>query len=242
VLILWPAWACRVQASEGKSFSRDLLIADLRQLAGMIEEVHPDPYINGGGKIAFARRLQETLASIPQEGMSREAFYRHIRPFVAAVGDAHTWLRDPYSVDYGRPGGVPLYFGVVEDELYVKATPKEHVGLIGARLVSMEGVPFAEIVARQGQAMGAENEYLLLRNLAGTAVLYSRCSLEPLLPEWHDRSKVQVVLRHRDGQEKEQVLTVPSRMRYPLEQPASKVKLPSRKKCCLLYTSPSPRD
>lgn len=234
-LVLSVMFACTSGAAGDERIAREKLIEDVRQLADLVEEVHPDPYINGGGKIAFAQRLQEMIATIPEEGMTREAFYRHIRPFVASVGDAHTWLRNPYSVDYGQPGGVPLYFGVVEDALYVAATPKEHVGLIGARLVSVEGVPFDEIVARQGQAMGAENKWLLLRNLAGTGVLFSRCFLEPLLPEWQDKDKVRVVLRNADGQQKEHVLNVPKRMRYPLERPESKIKLPARKKCDFVY-------
>jgi hypothetical protein len=45
--------------------SRDELIQDVRQLSNLIEAVHPDPYIRGGGKIAYHRRLHETIGAIP---------------------------------------------------------------------------------------------------------------------------------------------------------------------------------
>ena len=44
---------------------RDELIQDARQLSDFIEAVHPDPYIRGGGKIAYHRRLHETIGAIP---------------------------------------------------------------------------------------------------------------------------------------------------------------------------------
>ena len=53
-------------------FSQEQLIEDAQQLAAIIENTHPDPYIRGGGKIAFHRRLQRLLEAIPKEGMLKE--------------------------------------------------------------------------------------------------------------------------------------------------------------------------
>lgn len=44
-----------------KEISREKLIADVRQLSDILEKAHPDPYLRGGGKIAFHRRLQKTV-------------------------------------------------------------------------------------------------------------------------------------------------------------------------------------
>lgn len=233
--LLSPLFAGSAAGDDHQTIPRQQLVADVRQLGDFIELVHPDPYVNGGGKIAFHRRLQETIARLPEQGLTREEFYRHLRPFVAAVGDAHTWLRDPYRTDYRSPGGTPLYFRVVEHGLYVAAAPKQHASLIGARLVSIEGVTFQEILARQAHLMGAENQYLLLRNLAGTGALWKRCFLEHLLPEWHDRSQVRLQLRHSDGEVRQHSLEVPKSIAYPLTSPSSRIKLPPRDKCDFAY-------
>jgi hypothetical protein len=199
----------------GETIARDQLVDDVRQLAGTIEDVHPDPYINGGGKIAFQRRLHKVLAAIPEEGMSAEEFYRLLRPFVASVGDAHTWLRDPYQSDPYAPGGIPLYFDIVEGGLYVFAVlGEEFRRLIGARLVSVEGVTLAELVRRQGERMGSENDYLLLRNLDRQGVLWKRCFLEHLLPEWEDKDRITVKLKFPDGRTEEHTLEVPAKIDY----------------------------
>ena len=214
---------------------RELLINDVRQLADLIETVHPDPYINGGGKIAFHQRLQETMATIPEGGMTREEFYRQIEPFVAAIGDAHTWLRDPYDFDYGRPGGIPLRFGIVEDTLYVRATRQQDSALLGKRLVAVEGVPFEGLLARQGRVIGVENKYMLLRHLAGW-VLWERPFLEHLIPEWKDKNRIRVSLCDASGRAEQHVMQIPKRLRRPLpHRPSSQIRLPARDKCDFVY-------
>jgi hypothetical protein len=149
-------------------FSRDALIADARQLADILESAHPNPYINGGGKIAFHRRLQLLLNTIPAEGMTREESIRLLRPFIAAVGDAHTELWSDYPVNTDAPGGVPLRFGVVEESLYVAGVPDEESrDIIGATLVSVEGVPLAELRERD---IGYQTKFVMVPD-AGVAVI-----------------------------------------------------------------------
>lgn len=64
------------QKARSGTFSRGQLIADARQLAEILESAHPNPYINGGGRIAFHRRLHRILNAIPEDGMTRDEFYR----------------------------------------------------------------------------------------------------------------------------------------------------------------------
>jgi len=74
---------------------RDSLVADVRQLSDMIESIHPDPYSNVSGKVAFHRRFQSVLEAIPAQGMTQADFYKLLRPFVTMIGDAHTWAAGP---------------------------------------------------------------------------------------------------------------------------------------------------
>jgi hypothetical protein len=208
-------------------FDHDSLVADVRQLADMIENIHPDPYINGGGKVAFHRRLQSTLAGIPADGMTRVDFYRLLRPFVTAIGDAHTWLQDAYDWTSGVPGGIPLNFGVVGTDLYVRAVPEEQYRLlIGAMLISVESVPLKELLERSRTMVSAENNYQLLRNLAYSGFLILGPYLTDLLPEWQDRSHVRVVLRDKDGQVAEHSFPVLSYVPGKWIRPDSKMERP----------------
>lgn len=207
-------------------FSRDALIEDARQLAYSLESAHPDPYINGGGRIAFHRRLQRLLNAIPKEGMTRDEFMRLLRPFVAAIGDSHTEIWDDYRVNEPMPGGVPLQFGVVEESLYVAGVPGQtYEDLIGSILVSVEGVPFVELCERQKRLAALENEYHVLDELARNTLWY-RPHLQDLLPEWQDTGEISVELQPPGGQIEAHTFTLPENM-LNLYTPNSQVSLPS---------------
>ncbi len=193
-------------------FTREQLIDDAQQLAEIIANVHPDPYFRGGGRIAYYRRLHRILEAIPTEGLTREQFVRLIRPFVAAVGDGHTQLVDAYRVDGTHPGGIPLKFEVVGESLYVEAVPTEdEKELLGSLLVSVEGVPLADLRERQGRWRGIENQFHGLHILA-EETLWHGPYLSDLVPEWVDTSAVSVQLRMPSGEIREFEWELPVRI------------------------------
>lgn len=185
------------------------VIEDIRQLADIIENTHPDPYSAGGGRIAFHRRLHQTLDAVPEDGMTVGAFIRLIRPFVAAVGDQHTEIYSDYPADDGGPGGLPFVFDVVEEDLYIIAafqeTDKEYAGAI---LVSVEGVTTDELIQRLSRLEGVENQYYALRQLGRHNLLF-RAYLKELVPEWKDTTQIAFQLRLSTGEVKDLVRSVP---------------------------------
>jgi len=215
-------------------FSREHLIADARQLAETLESTHPDPYINGGGRIAFHRRLHRVLNAIPREGMTRDEFFRLLRPFVAGVGDAHTNLMDGYEVDRRRPGGLPLRLRVVEGFLVVSgvADPGQR-DLLGARLISVEAVPLAELIERQRQLKGIDNQYHALQTLAEQSLRYAPY-MHDLIPEWKEAKRVRVEIQRATGSVAAIELAIPS-ARPPWVTPESRVILPSPDESGFLY-------
>ena len=216
--------AAATAARQG-AFSREQLIEDARQLASILENSHPDPYINGGGRIAFHRRLHRVLNAIPDEGMTRDEFFRLLRPFVAGVGDAHTNFLSGYEVDRRRPGGLPLRFRVVEQSLVVAGVAREeHRGLLGSRLVSVEGVPLRELLDRQRQLRGIDNPYHGLQTLVEESLWY-RQHMQDLIPEWKDTAEVRVELERPGGSAEAVALTVP-REEVSWIGPATRVTLP----------------
>jgi hypothetical protein len=130
--------------------------------------------------------------------MTKDEFYRLLRPFVAGVGDAHTNFTRGYVIDHARPGGVPLRFKVVEEFLVVVGIERPHQALLGSRLVSIEGLPLAELVARQRRLQGIDNQYHALHVLA-TRSLAHRAYMQDLIPEWKDGTHVRVELLKPDG-------------------------------------------
>jgi hypothetical protein len=220
-----------------KKIPREKLVADVRQLADILEKAHPDPYLRGGGKIAFHRRLQKTILSISEEGLSNLEFYRLLRPFVAAVNDPHTHLRSPYPHLAALARGLPLRFAIVEKSLYVDGVPEEEYrSLLGSRLVAVEGVSFEEIQERQKKLQGHDNEYDVLSTIGGYGALWYWFYLEQLIPEWKNRDQIRLILRHPDGREQEHTLPTYKRVKFPLIGFESDFELPSREKCDFVYS------
>ena len=213
-----------VPTTKSGAFSRQQLLEDARELARIIEDTHPDPYAAGGGRIAFHRRLHQALNAIPDEGMTKDEFFRLMRPFVAGVADAHTNFLHSYSVDASRPRGVPLRLKVVEESLVVVGIERQNQELLGSRLLSVERVPLAELVARQRRLQGIDNQYHALHALA-TRSLAHKAYLQDLVPEWTDSARVQVELLRPDGRVAQIELKQPGK--EPVEvKPPSRVSLP----------------
>ena len=195
---------------------RDELIQDVRELTYLLENAHPDPYIRGGGRIAYHRRLQRLISSIPIEGMTRQEFLFHLQPFLATVGDGHTKIEyNDVMTDMESPGGIPLSFDVVEEKLYVRAVPtEEHRHLIGCILLTVEGVPFLELVRRQEVQGGFENPFQLLASLGKN--LFHGYYLRQLIPEWENDDQIRLTLRHANGGIKEVTLSTSETVKHPL--------------------------
>ena len=221
-----PGQTAQAPATPTKSgaFTRQQLLEDARELSRIIEDTHPDPYTAGGGRIAFHRRLHTVLNAIPGEGMTKDEFFRLLRPFVAGVGDAHTNFVHGYSVDPRRSDGVPLRLKVVEESLVVVGIEGPRQNLLGSRLVSVEGLPLSELVARQRRLQGIDNQYHALYVLA-TRSLVSREYLRDLIPEWTNTARVRVELQRADGG-REILEMTPPRGNPAWAAPPSRVALP----------------
>lgn len=218
-------------AEDDAPIARAKLIEDVEQLANLIETVHPDPYLNGGGKIEFHKLYQKTLGSLPSQGLATREFYHHIRPLVASVGDAHTWVRDPGKF---TPDGIPLYLGVVETDLYVKAVSDEFQDLLGYLVIDVENVPTEELIVRQGKVMGADNVYQKLRNLAGYG-FFQRTYLDRLIPEIKGKNDVNVRFRKPGGEEFNYEFNLPVQYNDKRQSAGSKISLPSTEKTSFVY-------
>jgi len=217
------AWASDTQPPP--RLGREALIRDVRELSDILESAHPDPYINGGGKVAYHRRLQALIRSMPDDGLDRADFHAALLPFIARVGDGHTvLLAGKAERDESNPGGLPFAFEVVEDRLYVDAVAREeHLHLIGATLDSIEGVPFAELVARESLRQGHDNELHALSALARRGALFFADSLRRLVPEWKDGSIIHLILRDATGNTLALDVRPAENVEYPLHGKPSRI-------------------
>jgi hypothetical protein len=227
ITTFWLSTARSKETPQEKPISRQELVADARQMRNLLESIHPQPYLKGGGKMNFHRRFQGILQTIPAGGMTRENFRGLLSPLVASVGDGHTYVYADGSFDFA---GIPLVFYVVEQELYVSAVFKaDHRQYLGARLRAVEGVGMTELLLRTRAYYGADSIYGTLAQLANFEnFLAKKAVLEDLLPEWQDKTVVRVSLLMPNGETKMVSLAAGPLSEPQVFRPDPGIDLPSR--------------
>ncbi|NHJ84949.1 MAG: hypothetical protein FK734_05775, partial [Asgard group archaeon] len=160
----------------------------------------------------------ELILSVPDDGLTKEEFFFHISPFIAKLEDAHTGLfYDNQLQDKENPGGIPFYFIPIEKNLIISAvTNPEHLSLLGAKLLSVEGISFESLISRVKNLQGFDNMSNLLGNLGRFGFLYFRNSLQKLIPEWKDYKQVSVSLALANGEIIEKQFITNEKRTYPL--------------------------
>ena len=152
--------------------------------------------------------MQKLIQAIPEDGLTKTEFYRYLNPFVAAVGDGHTSLWEPYPLNWQSPGGLPFYFQVAERYFYLAGViDPGHRHLIGSKLISIQNIPVDDLLNRQSMMKGWDNEYQLMRNLGYDGSLWHKKRMEQLIPEWKSDS---IRISLLTSEEKEIALTVNS--------------------------------
>jgi len=213
--------------------NRDKLIQDIRQLTTILETAHPDPYINGGGKIAFHRRINKIMNSIPAVGLNSSDFGRLLSPIFVSMGDGHTRINRTLSPDSSATMIIPLKFRAIEKDLYVAVVYEEQYRyLLGAKLVAIQGIPYNQLIERMYNLQAIENDYYAMKWLH--RFINDKRYYDELLPEWQDKSSILIKLRLPLGKMEDVSLTTKKKLVNPI-QPATKVKIPSIDKSSIVY-------
>jgi hypothetical protein len=221
-------------SAEGQIIPRDSLVADIRQFVSILETAHPDPYINGGGKIAFHQRMQNALLSIPEQGMTAADFLDLLRPLMASLGDSHTMLRTPPTAEGQSSPGLPLELKIIEQSLYVAGVyGHAHEHLLGARLVAIEGVPLPELLLRQSRDRGLETLYTRLAILSRS--LRNGRNLRRLVPECQDSTRIRISLESPSGRVEQYTLPLVTAAPDSLVRPETAIITPSTAHSDVVY-------
>jgi hypothetical protein len=215
MVCLLMLWTAAPAPADSALISRHDVVDDIRTLTRTIENVHPDPYLRGGGKIAFHRRVETILQSVPDSGMTADDLYTLVAPLAAAAGDGHTAVSDPHDYDVYAPGGIPLYFDVACEGLIVMAVLRDdHREFIGSRLLSVAGVPVDTLLLRLAHFRAADNRYQLLSNLGKQGALWKGHTLRLLIPTWKQSGSITVELGKPDGTIVQPELEIPDRIDF----------------------------
>lgn len=184
------------------TFNATDVALDLRTLVQHIENIHPDPYRGYDGRLALHAALESTIRELP-DSLTREEAYRRAAELVAGLDDAHSRVAPPEAATDAGDEQLPVSLRVVGGELYVGAVHDTALsGLLGARVLAVDGNPIERLLDRYIQLRGCENDYFA--RLAVGEKLGACDWLGRLLADPGDSVSLRV--RARDGTERTETL------------------------------------
>jgi hypothetical protein len=211
-------------SAEAQSYDTDELATDLRTLLSRIEEIHPDPYHGYSGRVALHRAFESTIRELP-ETATEETFYRLAAELVAGLEDAHSRVVPPEG-DETDDTRLPISLRLVGDAIYVDAVFDDSLtGLLGARLLAVDGESVEAMAERYAALRGSENRYFARKSLAEK--IESAEWLGRLLGEESPPASVTCQFQSEGGVEQESTLTPISSERSPVTELEQTVDLPS---------------
>ncbi len=194
-IVLCACWAGPLEAQE--RMSRAQALEDIRYVINSLEEIHPDPYSAFGGMLEFKRRFQELLDLVPEDGLAAAEIYELLRPLFGKLSDGHTYISSPPATGPARASRyLPVRFGIATDAVFIESTTGDYEGLIGGRLIEVEGQSVERAAALATTVFPAENRFGAERWLV--RYLASNRGARRLFP--HVGDTLSVKLRTIDGE------------------------------------------
>lgn len=174
-----------------QQISGDTLVLDFRYLVKVLEETHPDPYTEFGGKVFFHKQafdIEQRLA----KGATLNDFSTTILTFFSRLEDGHTYLEYNSSVKSDSSNLIlPIAFSVTPEGLVVSKIAKENEGLIGACLISINGIAVTKLLERVGRSTPSENIYGKYAVFSNNIRAFSK--MKQLIPEIEENITVELI-------------------------------------------------
>ena len=140
----------------------DSIVADFNEFVRLLEETHPDPYTNYGGKPFFRLEAMDTRFGLIEDSVtSSDELARRITKFLAPLEDGHTNIDMGFSSFFEEREpemGAPIDFRPISDGVVINSITSEYKDLLGSRLIAIEGIPLKEICTNVAEYRTAENE------------------------------------------------------------------------------------
>lgn len=194
-LFLWAG----TLLSEAQVLSRDSLYNEFRYFVRLLEETHPDPYSEYGGKVSFHKKAFETGQMLKSSDCTAEQYLNMLAVFISGLHDGHTF------VNYSKRNETIRYLSVmlktIPDGMIVKGLPIRDAKYLGSRVLSINGIPLDALCNEISKKTSNENrygEYIKLEYM-----MYNPNRLTQLFPGLENKESLRMQVQTPDDEIKE---------------------------------------
>ena len=146
----------------------DSIVADFNEFIRLLEETHPDPYTNYGGRPFFRRAAMETRYSLIQDSVTNaDELAQRCNEFLVPLADGHTFVGGGYGNMMNAKRAFIRFNTMNDGIIWVEALPAEYENLLGSKLLAIEDMPVQDVVTGLAKIYSAENEIGRRLNLCG---------------------------------------------------------------------------
>ena len=202
----------------------DSIVADFNEFIRLLEETHPDPYTNYGGKPFFRLEAMDTRLGLIEDSVtSTDELASRIRKFLIPLEDGHTNIDMGFSSFFEEREpemGAPIDFQPIGDGVVIRSITTEYKDLIGSRLIAIEGIPLKEICASLAEFHNAENEIGRINNFCFISGL-SPNGLRKAIPDMRQDS-ITFLIQTLEGKKMDLILPLIERYGNSIEYSSTK--------------------
>lgn len=144
------------------SSSADSIVVDFDILIRLLEDTHPDPYTNYGGRVFFHKKANDYRRLLQADSTATaNNLYQYALEFLSSLQDGHTFINAPegLSSELGSDSILLVKFMCCDRTLMIDAIDAEREDLLGSRLVGINDVPVEKIIDRVSIYYPCENEF-----------------------------------------------------------------------------------
>ena len=197
----------------------DSIVADFNEFVRLLEETHPDPYTNYGGRPFFRKAAMETRLKLIQDSVTSSSVLAHrIGEFLTPLSDGHTSIWDD-SFDWWKHAPI-RFLAMNQGIMYVQVLPAQYKELLGSKLLGIENMSIQDVVTglTQQSIYPAENEMGRLLMLC-----WDCASLDKVIPNIPEDS----ITYHLESPEGKQVsITLPYKLHFDSDSGLEQCEIP----------------
>lgn len=159
-ILLSLIFTATVFAGFAQKIPKQSLEKDIKQVAKMLDETHPDPFSAYGNRIEYYREVAKLIESLPEEGMDTLSFFHHLSPLLAKLEDGHTHLNIPkQNQTENLKHSLPFKFKTSDDNIFISETTSKYENLIGYKLAGVNGQTIQSIIKELKNIRPLENRF-----------------------------------------------------------------------------------
>lgn len=156
----------------------DSIVSDFDTLIRIIEDTHPDPYTNHGGRVFYHKHALDIRNELLSDSnLTVTTLHKKASQFISQLQDGHSFINMP-AMDRQSPDCDTLMlvkFMYAADALIIDAIDIDAQHLLGSRLCGINGIPIECIAERIAINQPCENKagrYNYMANYFRTLNIY----------------------------------------------------------------------